>query len=51
MKTKFGITAPVPGTPVRELINFIVNCEKAGFDSLWIPDHMVFIADRETPEA
>ncbi len=50
-KTKFGITAPVPGASVSELIDFIVKCEAAGFDSLWIPDHLVFIADRETPEA
>ncbi len=50
-QTKFGITAPVPGTPVGDLANFIVKCENAGFDSLWIPDHVVFIADRETPEA
>ncbi len=51
VKTKFGITAPVPGTSVSGLVDFIVKCEKAGFDSLWIPDHVVFIADRETPEA
>ncbi|QMU56151.1 MAG: LLM class flavin-dependent oxidoreductase [Candidatus Mycalebacterium zealandia] len=50
-KTKFGITAPVPGTSVGGLVDFIVKCEKAGFDSLWIPDHVVFIADKETPEA
>ncbi len=50
-KTKFGITAPVPGTSVGRLVDFIVKCEETGFDSLWIPDHVVFIADRETPEA
>lgn len=47
---KFGISAPVPGTPVKELINFSVSAEIAGFDTIWFPDHMVFMAKRLTPD-
>ncbi|MFI5323113.1 MAG: LLM class flavin-dependent oxidoreductase [Thermodesulfobacteriota bacterium] len=47
---KFGITAPVPGESVEGLINFTVIAEKAGFDTVWFPDHIVFMAKRITPE-
>lgn len=49
-KIKFGITAPVPGESVEGLINFTVSAEKAGFDTVWFPDHVVFMAKRLTPE-
>lgn len=47
---KFGLVPPVPGTEVRDLIEFVSNCEKGGFDSVWFPDHMLFMANRITPE-
>ncbi|MEQ9617775.1 MAG: LLM class flavin-dependent oxidoreductase [Deltaproteobacteria bacterium] len=49
-KIKFGITAPVPGEPVEGLIKFTKNAEEAGFDTVWFPDHIVFMAKRITPE-
>lgn len=50
MDIKFGLVPPVPGTGVRELIEFVKKCENAGFDSTWFPDHMLFMADTITPE-
>lgn len=47
---KFGISAPVPGESVGNLIKYVKNCEKRGFDTVWFPDHMVFIAKAITPE-
>ena len=47
---KFGITAPVPGESVEGLIEFTKTAESAGFDTVWFPDHMVFMAKRITPE-
>ncbi len=49
-KIKFGITAPVPGESVEGLIKFTESAEKAGFDTVWFPDHVVFMAKRLTPE-
>ena len=50
METKFGIVAPLPGVPVKELINFAKKCEEAGLDSVWYPDHILFMAKKLTPE-
>lgn len=47
---RFGITAPVPGESVEGLIKFAKTAEDAGFDTLWFPDHIVFMANRVTPE-
>jgi len=47
---KFGISAPVPGTSVQDLIKFSIKAEGAGFDTVWFPDHVVFMAKRLTPE-
>lgn len=47
---KFGISAPVPGVSVGALMSFVLDAEKAGFDSVWFPDHMVFMAKKLTPE-
>lgn len=47
---RFGITAPVPGESVEGLIRFAKTAEDAGFDTLWFPDHIVFMANRITPE-
>lgn len=51
METKFGIVAPLPGVPVNELINFAKKCEEADLDSVWYPDHILFMAKKLTPEA
>lgn len=47
---KFGISAPLPGESVQTLIDFSKNAEVAGFDAVWFPDHMVFMAKKLTPE-
>ena len=47
---KIGLVAPLPGKPVGELVDFTVKCEKAGFDSVWFPDHVLFMANKLTPE-
>ena len=47
---RFGITAPVPGESVEGLIGFAKTVEDLGFDTLWFPDHIVFMAPRITPE-
>ncbi len=49
-KIKFGIAAPVPGESTQTLITFTENAETAGFDAVWFPDHVVFMAKRLTPE-
>ncbi len=49
-KPRFGIVGPIPGEPVDSLIKFALKCEKGGFDSLWFPDHVVFMAKAITPE-
>jgi alkanesulfonate monooxygenase SsuD/methylene tetrahydromethanopterin reductase-like flavin-dependent oxidoreductase (luciferase family) len=50
IRVKFGISAPVPGASVQELIDFSVKAEKSGFDTVWFPDHVVFMAKKLTPE-
>lgn len=49
-RVKFGISAPVPGESVESLISFVSRSEEGGFDTVWFPDHMVFMAKRLTPE-
>jgi len=49
-KVKFGIAGPVPGESVENLIKSTITYENHGFDSVWFPDHIVFIAKTLTPE-
>ena len=49
-RVKFGISAPVPGESVEGLIKFVSSAQSAGFDTVWFPDHIVFMAKRMTPE-
>jgi len=49
-KVKFGIGAPVPGESVQALIDFSKKAEEGGFDTVWFPDHVVFMAKKLTPE-
>lgn len=50
-RASFGLAAPLPGRPVGELVDFTVACEKASFDAVWFPDHVLFMAKKLTPEA
>ncbi|HEY7534503.1 MAG TPA: LLM class flavin-dependent oxidoreductase, partial [Thermodesulfobacteriota bacterium] len=47
---KFGIAGPVPGESIANLINYTRLYEKGGFDTVWFPDHVVFMAKLLTPE-
>ena len=49
-RVKFGISPPVPGEPVDGLIEYVSNADSSGFDTVWFPDHMIFMAKRVTPE-
>ena len=49
-QVKFGIVAPLPGVPVTDLMKFAKKCEDGGFDSVWYPDHILFMAKKLTPE-
>jgi len=49
-KIKFGIAPPVPGESVESLINYVQLYEKKGFDSVWFPDHVLFMAKKINPE-
>jgi len=42
-KIKFGIYLPIPTTPADKLINIARINEEAGFESVWVPDHLLFI--------
>lgn len=41
---KFGLSAPMPGADVDGLIDFSVKADKMGFDAVWYPDHLLFVA-------
>jgi alkanesulfonate monooxygenase SsuD/methylene tetrahydromethanopterin reductase-like flavin-dependent oxidoreductase (luciferase family) len=47
---KFGIAAPLPGVSIENLIKYTVSAEKYGFDSIWFPDHVLFMAKKINPE-
>ena len=49
-KLKFGIAGPVPGESISNLINYTKLYERGGFDTVWFPDHVVFMAKTLTPE-
>ena len=48
---RFGCFLPVPATPVKKLIGIAKVNEEAGFDSIWVPDHLLFIPPGIVPEA
>ncbi len=48
---KFGMCAPMPGADLEGIINFAVRCDELGFDSIWFPDHLLFVAKAQCPEA
>lgn len=47
---KFGTLLPVPTTPVEKLLNIARVNEEAGFDSIWAPDHLLFVPTGIVPE-
>jgi alkanesulfonate monooxygenase SsuD/methylene tetrahydromethanopterin reductase-like flavin-dependent oxidoreductase (luciferase family) len=48
---KFGLSAPMPGANLDGLLKFSVKADKLGFDSVWYPDHVVFVSPTEAYEA
>jgi 5,10-methylenetetrahydromethanopterin reductase len=42
---------PVPATPVKKMFKIAKVNEEAGFDSIWVPDHILFIPPGIVPEA
>ena len=48
---RFGAYLPFPATPVDKLIRVAKMNEEAGFDSIWAPDHVLFIPPGIVPEA
>jgi alkanesulfonate monooxygenase SsuD/methylene tetrahydromethanopterin reductase-like flavin-dependent oxidoreductase (luciferase family) len=49
-RLKFGITGSVPGESTDNLIKQTAQYERGGFDTVWFPDHVVFMAKTITPE-
>ena len=50
-RIRFGCLLPVPATPVERLLKIAKVNEEAGFDSIWFPDHLLFIPPGIVPEA
>lgn len=48
---RFGCFLPIPATPVDKLFKIAKINEEAGFDSIWVPDHLLFIPPGIVPEA
>lgn len=48
---RFGCFLPIPATPVKKLLGIAKVNEEAGFDSIWVPDHLLFIPPGIVPEA
>ncbi|MCH8028741.1 MAG: LLM class flavin-dependent oxidoreductase [Candidatus Dadabacteria bacterium] len=47
---KFGMAGPVPGESTGSLIDHTRKYEGGGFDTVWFPDHVIFMAKKVTPE-
>ncbi|MHA1833143.1 MAG: LLM class flavin-dependent oxidoreductase, partial [Candidatus Baldrarchaeia archaeon] len=48
---RFGCFLPIPAAPVDRLFKIAKVNEEAGFDSIWVPDHILFIPPGTVPEA
>jgi alkanesulfonate monooxygenase SsuD/methylene tetrahydromethanopterin reductase-like flavin-dependent oxidoreductase (luciferase family) len=45
------VILPIPTTPVDKLLNIAKVNEEAGFNSIWAPDHLLFVPPGTVPEA
>jgi alkanesulfonate monooxygenase SsuD/methylene tetrahydromethanopterin reductase-like flavin-dependent oxidoreductase (luciferase family) len=50
-RIRFGCFLPIPATPVERLLRIAQVNEEAGFDSIWTPDHLLFMPPGIVPEA
>ena len=48
---KFGLVPPMPGADSKGLVDFCIKADNLGFDSIWFPDHLAFIAPSPAYEA
>jgi len=48
---RFGTFLPVPAAPVDMLLRIAGVNEEAGFNSIWAPDHLLFVPTGIAPEA
>lgn len=48
---RFGCFLPIPAVQTNKLSKIAVANEKSGFDSIWVPDHLVFVPPGIVPEA
>jgi alkanesulfonate monooxygenase SsuD/methylene tetrahydromethanopterin reductase-like flavin-dependent oxidoreductase (luciferase family) len=48
---RFGCFLPIPASPVDKLLKIAKVNEEAGFDTIWVPDHLLFIPPGIVPEA
>ncbi len=51
LMSKFGFLLPIPVTPVNNLLKIAKLIENSGFDSIWVPDHLLMIPPGIVPEA
>ena len=50
-RVRFGCFLPIPATPTERLLRIAKVNEEAGFDSIWTPDHLLFMPPGIVPEA
>jgi alkanesulfonate monooxygenase SsuD/methylene tetrahydromethanopterin reductase-like flavin-dependent oxidoreductase (luciferase family) len=50
-RIRFGCLLPIPRLQISKLLGVAKLNETAGFDSLWVPDHLLFIPPGIVPEA
>jgi len=50
-EVKFGSLLPIPTSPVDKLTRIATVNEEAGFNSIWAPDHLLFVPPGTVPEA
>jgi alkanesulfonate monooxygenase SsuD/methylene tetrahydromethanopterin reductase-like flavin-dependent oxidoreductase (luciferase family) len=48
---RFGCFLPIPAVQTSKLLKIAMVNEKSKFDSIWVPDHLVFVPPGIVPEA